>query len=120
MGYAEVISHKLPASIYGLLALRQHRLNHAVGILRVTPHIDILLSAYDKQRQREQAEDAAALAKIAGKSFYLGVIQGAIGRIKEIKAAVTIDTPIEEAQSLYREVLLLQEQIEKAQDVING
>ena len=104
--------------MYGMLALRQHWLNRAVGILRVTPQVDILLSAYDKQRQREQAEDAAALSKIAAKSFYLGVIQGAIGRIKEIKAVITIDTPIEEAQRLYQEVMLLQEQIEKAQRAI--
>jgi len=114
------LSDVSPSSLYGLLALRQHRLNRAVGILRVTPQVDILLSAYGKQRQREQAEDAAALSAIAAKSFYLGVIQGAMGRIKEIKAAVTADTPIEEAQRLYQEVLLLQDQIETAQKEINA
>jgi len=114
------LSDVSPSSLYGLLALRQHRLNRAVGILRVTPQVDILLSAYGKQRQREQAEDAAALSAIAAKSFYLGVIQGAMGRIKEIKAAVKTDTPIEEAQRLYQEVLLLQDQIETAQKEINA
>ena len=106
--------------MYGLLAIRQHKLNKAVGILRVTPQVELLLASYDQARQREQAEDAAALSSIAAKSFYLGVIQGAMGRIKEIKAAVTADTPIEEAQRLYQEVLLLQDQIETAQKEINA
>jgi hypothetical protein len=104
--------------MYGLLALRQHRLNGSVGIRRVTPQVDILLATFQQARQREQREDAAALSAIANKAFYLGVIQGAIGRIKEIKAAVTIDTPLDEAQRLYGEVMVLQEEIEKAQKAI--
>ena len=114
------LDSSVPGSMYGLLALRQHRLNRSVGILRVTPQVELLLANYDTARELERQEDAAALSKIAAKSFYLGIIQGAMGRIKEIKAAVTIDTPIEEAQRLYQEVLMLQEQIEKAQEVINA
>lgn len=110
----------VPASMYGLLALRQRRIDSAVGITRVRPFVELLLVNYDKARERERAEDAAALSKIAGKSFYLGVIEGAMGRIKEIKQAVTIDTPIEEAQRLYGEVMALQEQITKAQEAINN
>jgi len=110
----------LPSSIYGLLALRQRRLDSAVGISRIRPQVELLLVNYEQAHERERQEDAAAMSKIAAKSFYLGVVRGAIGRIKEIKAAVTIDTPIEEAQRLYQEVMLLQEQIEKAQEVING
>lgn len=105
--------------MYGLLALRQHRLNQAVGIKRVTPQVELLLVNYDRARERERREDAEALSKIAGKSFYLGVIEGAMGRIREIKATVTADTPLEEAQRLYGEVLVLQEQIKKAQEAIN-
>lgn len=105
--------------MYGMLALRQHRLNRAVGISRITPQVELLLVNYNQSRQREQAQDATALSAIANKAFHLGVIQGAMGRIKEIKASITIDTPVEEAQRLYGEVLTLQEEIEKSQKVIN-
>lgn len=110
---------KLPSSIYGLLALRQHRLNRSVGIARVTPQVELLLANYDQARQREQAEDAAALSAIASKSFYLGVIQGARQRIKAIRQQVTIDTPLAEAQRLLEEARLLEEQIRKAHEEIN-
>lgn len=108
-----------PSSLYGLLALRQHRLNQAVGIKRVTPQVDLLLTAYDKAREREQAEDAEALARLAGKSFYLGVIEGAMNRIRQIREMVKADTEITEAQRLYREVLILEKEIEKAHEEIN-
>lgn len=106
--------------MYGLLALRQRRIDSAVGITRVRPFVELLLVNYDKARERERREDAEALSKVAGKSFYLGVIEGAMGRIKEIKQAVTIDTPLEEAQRLYQEVVILQEQIKKAQEAITA
>lgn len=103
-----------------MLALRQHRLNLAVGIKRVTPQVELLLINYNQAREREQREDAKALSAIAGKSFHLGIIQGAMGRIKEIKETVTADTPLPEAQRLYQEVLVLEEQIKKAQEAINS
>lgn len=120
MDLTEPKRDELPASMYGLLALRQQRLDKAVGITRIRPIVELLLVNYDKGRERERAEDAEALSKIAGKSFNLGVIQGAMSRIKEIKGTITADTPIEEAQRLYGEVLILQDQIKKAQEAING
>lgn len=108
---------KLPPSIFALLALRQQKLNRAVGIRRVTPLVAALVDLYQQARQEEQRD---TLSGVLNKAFYLGVIREARRRIKEITQYVNEDTPLAEAQRLHREAMLLQAQIEQAIRAING
>ncbi len=93
----------------GALALHQNRRDMALGLNHVTTKTRGLLWYYNIKQQ-----------EIATKSFYYGVIIGCRKRLKQIKKQVKIDTPIEQAQMLYREALVLQEQIVKAEKVIDG
>lgn len=43
------------SALYGLLALRQHRVNQAAGINRVTSQVSLFLALYNRERAREIA-----------------------------------------------------------------
>lgn len=77
MAYEELAKDNLPASLYGALALRQHRLNQAVGIRRVTPQVELLLVNYQIARQREQEREYEI-------GFKLGSVAAKRARIKQI------------------------------------
>lgn len=49
----EVQQTQITSNIFGLLALRQARLDHAVGIRRITPQTALFLDCYRLRRQRE-------------------------------------------------------------------
>ena len=76
-----------------------------------------------KQRvllSQHQAKQSSELTTLAETAFYLGVIRGARKRIKEIKRIVKESTPIDEAQRLYSEALLLEAQIKQASEAIHA
>ena len=79
----------------------------------VTTKQRVLLTQY-------QAKEADELTTLKTTAFYLGVIRGARKRIKQIKRIVTADTPIDEAQRLYSEALLLEAQIKQASEAIHA
>lgn len=47
------IQPQITSNIFGLLALRQARLDRAVGIQRITPRVALFLDCYRAHRQRE-------------------------------------------------------------------
>ena len=79
----------------------------------VTTKQRVLISQY-------QAKESSEVTTLATTGFYLGIIRGARKRIKQIKRIVNEDTPIDEAQRLYLEALMLQEQVKQASEIINA
>jgi hypothetical protein len=70
-----------------MLALRQHRINHAVGIGRVTRQVELYLACYMRARQREAAAEARAEAhRVFLVSFLNTLIQDSAARIKKLVA----------------------------------
>lgn len=93
----------------GALALHQNRRDKALGLNHITTQQRGLIWYYNTKKR-----------EIAVKSFYYGIILGARKRIGQIKKMVKADTPLAEAQRLYQEALILKQQIDKAQEIIDG
>lgn len=49
--------NNLPPDVFGMLALRQHRLNQAVGINRVTRQVELYLCLYASKKAGERARE---------------------------------------------------------------
>lgn len=65
-------------TLLAMLALRQHRINQAEGVRRVTPQVGLLLAAYNVGNYGEWA---AALAQAA---YYNGLVQSSSDKIKAL------------------------------------
>lgn len=102
-----------PINLTACLALYQHRRDCAIGLSHVTTKTRGLLWYYNFRNQE-------LYRRLFVQGFNLGVIRQARKRIKEIKKQVTIDTPLDKAQRLHQEALMLQDQITKSYEAMNG
>lgn len=91
------------------LALYQHRRDNALGLTHLTGAQRGLIWYYNETLRNKLT-----------KAFHYGIIQGARQRIKEIRKTIKKTTPIEVAERLYKEALVLEQQIEKSSEIING
>lgn len=96
----------------GAIALYQNRRDNALGLAHVTTQQKGLLWYYN-YLQYEAYRDLMA------KSFHLGVIRGARKSMRRIKRKIKTATSVEQAQSLYREYMILQELFNKSIEVLN-
>lgn len=93
------------ADFVACLALYQSRKDTAIGLSHITTKQKGLIWYYNTLKQ-----------DIAIKSFYLGYVQRASERIKEIVQSVTINTSEKNANLLYQEAIYLEKQIREIKE----
>ena len=98
------------------LALHQNRRYMALGLTHVTTRTRGLLWYYNTL----QHVSVESYQDLMLKSFHLGVIRGARKRMRQIRKAIKLTTPIEKARTLYHEYTILQEAFNKSVEVINA
>lgn len=104
------------AEFIAALLLYQYRQDNALGLHHVTSRQRGLLWYYNALQLNAFKDQQAELLK----AFHFGVVRGARKRIEQIKELIGIDTPIEQARQLYKEVLILEETIKASTDILNG
>lgn len=86
-GQLDSLIDQVSPSLFGLMALRTHGLNQAVGIQRVTPQVELYLACYLRAMRREAAEQARAEAnQLFWVSFLNTLIQDSGAKIKKLVA----------------------------------
>lgn len=103
----------MTSTIFGLLALRQARLDQAAGIRRVTPRVALFLDCYRLHRQRE----IEALSPLEWMRHALAVTRAEVAALNQAAQAsgdlATVAATLARVESLSEYVQFLSEKLEE-------
>jgi hypothetical protein len=99
----------ITANLFGLLAVRQHRTDRAVGIQRITPRVALLLDCYRIYREAElhEAEKQALISQLLQASQIKAFIDQASLKRAELRATILAAPTDDEKRALWGQLVAL-------------